>query len=502
MVKVECSKSCWAEWAINNLLLILTMIGVAVGFILAFTVAPLNPSLDAIIWIGMAGELFLRGLQLLIIPLIVSSVITAVGSINLGTSGRMCAVTFTYIFAAMVVAVATGLIMTVIIQPGKTEGGTSDIEVAKYQTQDTFADLLRNLVPDNIVAACIQTAYTEYETDDVIVSGVNGTNVTKTVVVGKSVGMTSGTNMLGLVVFCISLGLAMSTDRTSTKPLLDLMMALRVGVFKMFNVYIWTLPVGTASLIASSLLRVDDMYGIWQSLGKFAAAVIVSLAIYEFIWMPLGYFASTRKNPFIVYYRIGRALFTALVSKSSAATLPVLFKCCEYGLKFHNKVCSFALPITMFKGDGSALFIICSVLWLGQRAGMDMGADQIALAGILTVILTFCLPAVPSASLVGIVLICNSTGIPSEEVGLLISMEWLLDALRTCVNVSSHGICTGIVNHFMRNSSFGDDDDDNDNDNISAESGEYTVKVVQPNSDDVQRPELYKLVDQNGQTDG
>ncbi|XP_077993551.1 excitatory amino acid transporter 3-like [Glandiceps talaboti] len=461
MVDYECSSSCWKQWARNNLLLMLTMIGVVIGFAIAFSAQPLNPSIDAIIWIGMPGELFLRGLQLLIIPLIVSSMITATGSMQLRSSGRLTAVTFIYIFAAMFVAVTTGLILTVIIKPGKTQGGNSDVTLASdYETQDTFADLLRNIIPSNIIDACLKVAYTEYTKDSIVVEGVNGTNVTKTVITGKSVAMTSGTNMLGLVTFCVVFGLAMSTDRNATRILLDFMNAVRITVFKIFTVYIWTLPVATASLIAASLLRVDDIYDIWSSLGKFAATVIAGLLIHQFLWIPIGYFIFTRNNPFMVYYKVGRALFTALVSKSSYATLPVLFKCCEVGLKFHKRVCSFVLPISLFKGDGSALFIVCSSLWLGQRAGFSMSIGQIMLMGILTVILTLCLPAVPSASLVGIVLVCKSAGVPAEEVGLLISMEWLLDALRTCVNVSSHGICAGIGNHSMRNVLWDSDEKD------------------------------------------
>ncbi|XP_070536024.1 excitatory amino acid transporter 1-like isoform X1 [Ptychodera flava] len=460
MVDAQCSKPCLKAWLTNNLLLVLTMVGVVVGFVVAFTVQPLNPSIDAIIWIGMTGELFLRGLQLLIIPLVVSSTITATGSMHARSSGRLSVVTFIYIFAAMVVAVTTGLILSVIIRPGRTGGGSSDADLVKYQAQDTFADLFRNLIPNNIVGACIQVAYTEYETQEVIAEGVNGTNVTTTQITGKSVGMTSGTNLLGIVVFCIALGLSMSTDRESSKPLLDFMLALRSNIFKIFTVYIWSLPVATASLIAASLLRVDDIYGIWASLGLFAATVIIGLALHEFLWMPLAYFISTRNNPFTVYYKCGKAIFTAVVSRSSAATLPVLFKCCEVGLRFHKRVCSFVLPISMFKGDGSALFIICSCIWLGQRSEMGLAAGQIVLMGVLTVFLTFCLPAVPSASLVGIVLICESANVPSEEVGLLISMEWLLDALRTVVNVSSHGICAGLGNHFMEGAFNLDDEDE------------------------------------------
>ncbi|XP_070536029.1 excitatory amino acid transporter 3-like [Ptychodera flava] len=451
MVNLECSKPCWKEWLTNNLLLILTMIGVVVGFTIAFTVEPLSPSIDAVLWIGMPGELFLRGLQLLIIPLIVPSIITATGSMLLRASGRLGAVTFAYMFAAMFVAVTTGLVLSVSIRPGKTgDGSDSDDDWTTYQIQDTIADILRRIIPDNIIGACTKVAYTEYTTEEVAVEGENGTNLTSMVITGKSVAMRDHTNLLGIVVFCIALGLAMSINRESTKPLFDVMVALRISVFKLFGVFIWTLPVGTASLIASSLLRVDDIYGIWSSLGLFAATVVVGLVMHEFLWIPLLYFISTRRNPFTVYRGLGKAMFTAVVSRSSAATLPVLFKCCEFTLKFHGEVCSFVLPLSLFKGDGSSVFIISSCVWLADRAGVPLPAEQIVFMGLLGVIVTFCLPAVPSASLVGVVLICNAAGIPSEEVGLLISMEWLLDALRCVVNVTSHGVNAGVGDHFLK----------------------------------------------------
>nr|XP_006824025.1 PREDICTED: putative sodium-dependent excitatory amino acid transporter glt-6-like [Saccoglossus kowalevskii] len=452
-----CDQTVLCQWAMNNLLLLLTLIGVIVGFLLVLIMRPYNPSDDTIMWIGMPGELFLRGLEMTIIPLLVSTVITAVAGLELKENGRMAAWSFFYFVCTTSIGITTGIVMTALIRPGEQFAipGKDSPEPAQqtvhYQTQDVFADLLRNLIPSNIIRACFQSTFTKYESKEVEnTENVNGTSTTTTLT--KQLAMTNRTNIMGVVIFCIACGMAMSVERVKTKPLLDFMWALRTVIFKVFGAFIWSLPVATASLIAASLLKVEDLLIVEEELGMFVATVITVLFLHFFASIPGLYFIFTRKNAFKVYGAVNKAIITSMVIKSGAGALPIMMKCCETGReKMHRSVSSFVLPLCVcFKGDASAAFIMCSVLWLGQRAGIFMSMAELIALGIMSTFLCLCIPPIPSASMVIIILICNSVGVPTQDLGLLLALEWLLDSLRTGVNNGSHAMCAATVNHAMR----------------------------------------------------
>ncbi|XP_070535968.1 excitatory amino acid transporter-like [Ptychodera flava] len=446
----DCNAKCIRKWAVANLLLLLTLIGVVVGFLLVLILRPLGPSPDVIMWIGMPGELFLRGLEMTIIPLLASTVITAVASLELKENGRMAAGAFGFFITSTSMGVATGIFVTALISPGQravADGNVqSGAEITHYQTQDVFADLLRNLIPSNIIRACFQSTFTKYDTQ--IEDGSNGTST----IVTKQLAMTNRTNIMGVVIFCIACGMAMSVERAKTKPMLDFMWAVRTVIFKIFGAFIWSLPVATASLIAASLLNVEDLFLVEEELGMFVATVTVVLTIHFCATIPAIYFMVTRKNAFTVYAAVNKAIITSMVIKSGAGALPIMMKSCESPpAKFHRNVVSFVLPLCIcFKGDASASFIMCSVLWLGQRAGIFMSLPQLIALGIMSTFLCLCIPPVPSASMVIIILICNSVGVPTHDIGLLLALEWLHDSLRTGVNNGSHAMCAATVHHIMR----------------------------------------------------
>ncbi|XP_070536178.1 excitatory amino acid transporter-like [Ptychodera flava] len=444
-----CSRKCVVKAIKDNLLLILTLVGVVVGFIIGVVAKGADPSNDAIMWVNMPGELFLRGLQLAVIPLIVSTVITAVATLDVRDNAKMGGFSLLYIVMATSSAVIMGLTLTVAIHPGKhsTDGG-KDSPTSNYETQDIFADLLRNLITDNIIAACIQSAITLY-TKEVSIVFINGTNETH-VELEKSLGKSNSTNMLGLVLFCVACGIAMSIERVRTKPLLDFFWAVRVVIFKLFGAFIWTLPVGTASLIAASILKTDSIATLWQELAMFTVVVTAGLAIHMLITIPLIHLLFTCKIAHRIYWGVRKALVTAFIIRTSAGSFPFVLQGCE-SIGMHKSVTSFVLSLCLcFKGDGSSLFIVSSTIWLAQRTGTYLSVGQYVAAGILSAALSMCLPAVPSSSLVVIVLICNSLGVPAGGVGLLMAMDWLLDCLRTGVNNSSHAVGAGTVNHLMK----------------------------------------------------
>ncbi|XP_070547260.1 excitatory amino acid transporter 3-like [Ptychodera flava] len=483
MARMNCSKGCWKSVIKNNLLFILTMIGVVVGFVLVFIIRPFKPSNDAIMWIGMPGELFMRGLYCMVIPVLTSSVITATASIEPKTNGKMSGISFAFMFTVVFFGVVVGTVLTLAIKPGKVEIGNDDddFKTAHYETQDVIADLLRNLIPNNLVKACVQTAYTAYTfgtvdppddsknldplTNDSLsanssysVSGNNtGINATTspskdaiTIVTSKSLEYGSGTNLLGLLVFSALFGVVMCMEKQSCAVMLQFMSSLRLISTKILTYYLWLLPIGTPSLICKSMLPVDDLIAVWKSLGLFSADVIVGLCIHEFITLSAIYYIFTRKNPYLMIFRSSRAILMSMITKTNAATMPMIFRVCIVNNKMNKKITHYAVPLNVgMKSDGSALFIVSGALYLAQTSNMSMNFGHVITMAIVSWVMGLCLPAVPSASLVAIVTVASAVGASTENIGLLVSMEWLLDSLRTGVNCTSHCVGAGLVNSIM-----------------------------------------------------
>ncbi|XP_077993925.1 excitatory amino acid transporter-like [Glandiceps talaboti] len=441
------SKSCLKQFAKDNLLLLLTLVGVVLGFIIGFSLQGVELSRDVLMWIGMPGELFLRGLKLSILPLVISCTTTAVATLDIRVNGKMGMMVFAYIWSVLFISCMTGLTLVSIMQPGSSYDRNTTYTPTRYETQDVFADLLRNIVPENIVMACIHSTHTEYETDD-LTTLVNGTNITTTFVTDKNTVIGGPMNLLGVVIFCIMFGMAMSVEREASKTMLGFLQSLRVIIFKILTTYMWTLPIGTTSLIAVALLRVGDVSSVWTTLGMFSAAIIIGESIHMFITLPLIHFIVCRKILYKVYWGYTDAILIAMITKSSAATLPTLIQNLEKNSYVHRSVNSFVLPLcATFNRDGSCMFIMASSLYLAQASMLQLTAGQIVVMAILAMVIAFSLPSVPSASIVAIVQICTTTNIPIEAIGLLIAMEWLLDAIRTGINCVSHGVCSATM-HF------------------------------------------------------
>nr|XP_002734772.2 PREDICTED: excitatory amino acid transporter 1-like [Saccoglossus kowalevskii] len=457
----------------------LTLVGVLVGFILIPIIKPLNPSDDVVMWIGLPGELFMRGLYCMVIPVLTASVITATASVDPKTNGKMSGYSIVYMVTMVFFGVVVGTVLTISIKPGRIAIGNDDDDftAAHYETQDVIADLLRNLIPDNLVKACIKTVYTDYVFEEIPTDnqtnmtgnstysveltttsdGGNSTTSTSSPasqpefrVESKSLAYGDGTNLLGLLVFSAVFGITMCFERALTLPMYNFMVALRLISIRILSAYIWLLPIGTASLICKSMLKVDNIIAVWKSLGLFSADVIVGLGIHGLITLPLTYFIVTRKNPYLYMLRSLRAIVMASITKTNTANMPEIFQCCIVNNKVNKKVVNYVVSMMVaMKSDGSAVFIISGSLYLAQTSGMALNAGHIITMAIVAWVMGLCLPAVPSASLVSIVTVCSSVGVPTDNIGLLVSMEWLLDALRTSVNCISHCQAAGLVESLL-----------------------------------------------------
>ncbi|XP_023933109.1 excitatory amino acid transporter 3 [Lingula anatina] len=312
-------------------------------------------------------------LKMIIIPLVIACLVTGVGALEVKTSGSIGIATLVYIIVTQVIGVMIGIILAVSIRPGTDLGDEPQFGTASStEYGDTFADMLRNLVPENVVQACLQHVETEVSSN----KSRENTGSTKNLTVPtKSVVYKEGTNLLGIIVFSLVFGWGVHAAGEVGKPVYNFFVGVSGVIFKMLTLIF------------------------------------------------------------------------------CAAAMPFLFKCCEEECKIDNRVTKFVLPIAVtINRDGSVMFIMIAAMFIAQTYGMTIGAGEVAIAGLLIILLSLSLAAIPSGSLVLLVIVCSAMGIPisDETIGLLFTVDWLLDRVRSASNILSHGFACAVVERVCR----------------------------------------------------
>jgi solute carrier family 1 (high affinity glutamate transporter) protein 2 len=300
--------------------------------------------------IGFPGDLLMRMLKMLIIPLIVSSLIAGLAQLDAKSSGRMGSRAIAYYFGTTMLAAVLGIILVLAIHPGnpkiKQEAMRAVQETdTKVSTLDAMLDLVRNMFPENLLQAAFSQVKTEFVKGERInissirldslnwdrilnESNSNGTE-TEFYSLVRSYPYKDGSNVLGLIVFCTAFGIICGQLGSEAETMIRFFVILNEIVMRIVIICMWYSPIGIASLIIAKILAIKDMYTVAQQLGLYMLTVITGLIIHAVITLPLIYFVVTRKNPLTFFRGMLQAWVTALGTASSAATLPVTFRCLE-----------------------------------------------------------------------------------------------------------------------------------------------------------------------------
>ncbi|CAJ0564215.1 unnamed protein product, partial [Mesorhabditis spiculigera] len=329
----------------KDLLLVLTIECVVFGVVLGFVVRPFEPSARTISIIGFPGEIFMQIVEMMILPLIISSVISALSQLRCSDARRIGCVTVVYYMITTFLSTFTGIILVSSIHPGDPELvnqlGEGTMDESPLSTLDAFLDQIRNMFPENIVQATFQQVQTEYILDRPKVfrnSTFAHTNATtgKYKPVLKHV---NEMNVLGLIVFCTGFGVILSLLGEQARLMIDFFIVLDAIIMRWISALMWCYPVGILSLVCRNIADIDNLSETAQALAMYVVT----------------------------------ALATAFGTASSGATLPVTFRALEENLKIDRRVTRFVLPlgatITM---DGTALYEAVAVIFLAQLNKMKL----------------------------------------------------------------------------------------------------------------------------------
>uniref|UniRef100_A0A3P8VZP9 Amino acid transporter n=1 Tax=Cynoglossus semilaevis TaxID=244447 RepID=A0A3P8VZP9_CYNSE len=373
---------------LKNSFVIFTVIAVVLGIILGFAVRPYKISYREVVFLSFPGELLMRMLQMLVLPLLVSSLITGMAALDSRASGKMGMRAVIYYTTTTVIAVFIGIIMVLIIHPGKgsKDEFTKQEKVEQVSPADAFLDLIRNMFPPNIVEACTKQFKTQYAkrviqvqmtVNDTIFSPNGSQKITQEEMVPVP-GTINGINALGLVVFSMCFGLIIGNMREQGQPLKDFFDSLNEVIMRLVGIIMWYAPLGILFLIAGKIVEMDDISSMGSQLAMYTVTVISGLLIHATVVLPTLYFIITRKNPFVFIGGLLQALVTALGTSSSSATLPITFKCLEENNKVDKRVTRFVLPVgATINMDGTALYEALAAIFIAQVNDYDLNFGQI-----------------------------------------------------------------------------------------------------------------------------
>ncbi|XP_027295031.2 excitatory amino acid transporter 3 isoform X1 [Cricetulus griseus] len=411
-------------------------------------------------YFAFPGEILMRMLKLVILPLIISSMITGVAALDSNVSGKIGLRAVVYYFCTTIIAVILGIVLVVSIKPGVSQKVSEISRTGKspeVSTVDAMLDLIRNMFPENLVQACFQQYKTKREeVKPVSDPGGNVTEMSVTTAMTtmsknktkeyKIVGLYSdGINVLGLIIFCLVFGLVIGKMGEKGQILVDFFNALSDATMKIVQIIMCYMPIGILFLIAGKIIEVED-WEIFRKLGLYMATVLSGLAIHSIVVLPLIYFIIVRKNPFQFALGMAQALLTALMISSSSATLPVTFRCAEEKNQVDKRITRFVLPVgATINMDGTALYEAVAAVFIAQLNGLDLSIGQIITISITSTAASIGAAGVPQAGLVTMVIVLSAVGLPAEDVTLIIAVDWLLDRFRTMVNVLGDAFGTGIV---------------------------------------------------------
>uniref|UniRef100_A0A674C6F9 Amino acid transporter n=1 Tax=Salmo trutta TaxID=8032 RepID=A0A674C6F9_SALTR len=422
----------------RNWLLIATIVSVLLGIGLGVLVreyASLS-HLDKQ-YFGFPGDILMRMLKLVILPLIISSMITGVAALDSDVSGKIGLRAVVYYLTTTIIAVLLGIALVITIKPGvsqKAENIDRTEVTQNVNTVDTLLDLVRNMFPENIVQACFQQ--------------VRVVNITKDYIIVGS--YSDGLNVLGLIVFCVAFGLVIGKMGERGRILLEFFDALNEATMRLVQIIMCYMPVGILFLIAAKIIEVED-WEIFRKLGMYMVTVLSGLAIHSTVFLPLIYFVIVRKNPYTFALGMAQALVTALMISSSSATLPVTFRCAEENLRIDKRITRFVLPVgATINMDGTALYEAVAAIFIAQLNDYDLDVGQIVTISVTATVASIGAAGVPNAGFVTMVIVLTAVGLPANDVTLIIAVDWLLDRFRTMINVLGDAYGAGIVQKLSR----------------------------------------------------
>jgi Na+/H+-dicarboxylate symporter len=367
--------------------------------------------------VGWLGTLFITLLKMVVVPLVLSSIVTGVSSIGGSRAvGRMFGKTFGYYVLSSLLAILTGLAFANLLRPGDgidlaRVGGTKLPE--NLATATSVPDLLLGMVPENVIAAAARS------------------------------------DLLAVIVFGILFGVAIGgLPEEPRERVVGFFDGVFQAMLRLTGFVLALAPLGVFGLVVRAVAAFG--FSAFRSMAIYMLMIGAGLAVHFLITLPLLLFLLARIDARVHYRNVIEPLTIAFSTSSSAATLPTTLAAVERKVGVSRRVTSFVLPMgATVNMDGTALYECAGVLFIAQALHVGLGLGQQAVVVLTALLASIGAAAVPSAGLVVIFIVLEAVGLRGAQVdalvGLMLAVDRPLDMARTAVNVASDTCGAAII---------------------------------------------------------
>ncbi|MEO0411042.1 MAG: dicarboxylate/amino acid:cation symporter [Pseudomonadota bacterium] len=380
------------------------LIGLALGVVVGLVIPP-----AAAQEIKIIGDLFIRAIKMLIVPLIFVSLVTGITSMSdMGRMGRIGLKTMGIYLVTTSIAVSVGLLFANIFAPGVGAPTDSLGDPRTLEKTITIKDLLTNIIPTNPVDALARA------------------------------------DVLQIIFFALLVGLGINAVGEKAGPVRSFFISAAEVVYKITGWVMETAPYGVFGLIAwvVGTQGLEVLAPLAQLILTLYAACIAHIGIVLLLFLVL----IARLNPWRFLQGIRDAQLVAYSTATSSGTLPVSMNCVERQLGVSRPVSSFVLPLgATMNMDGTAIYMGIAAIFVAQAFGVDLTFTNYATIVLTGTLASIGAAGVPSAGLILIPMVLSSVGLPIEAVALFAGVDRILDMMRTATNVTGDCMVATVV---------------------------------------------------------
>ena len=362
------------------------------------------------------GAIFISFLKMLVVPLVFSSIFVAI--LGLGSLEHLKTIGIRtiglYLLTTALAVLLAILVMNIVPIGESISSAGLEFQKASTIAPFSFETMILSFIPTNVFGSLSQGS------------------------------------MMQIIVFAIMFGVAsLFLTKEQQNPLVSFFSSVSESMLKMAEWIIFLTPIGVFSLISYVIAEqgIDVVLGLW----KYMLVVLSVILIHAFFTLPAILALFGKVNPYRYLSDVREAPIMAFSTASSAATLPVSMRVSQEMGGVDFKTASFVLPLgATVSMDGTAAYLSVAVLYIANMASVALSfGDQIML-GITVVALSVGVAALPSASLVMMVVILNQVGLPVEYMALIVAVDRILDMARTSLNVTSDLVVTKIIDQYEK----------------------------------------------------
>lgn len=354
------------------------------------------------------GDVFIRLLKMIIVPLVLASIV--MGVVSLGDIRQLKSIgtkTVSVFFLTTLVAVTVGLVTANVIDPGINS--SLQLEQSSFsRTAPDLKNVLISIIPKNVVSALAEG------------------------------------NMLSIIFFAVLMGCALISIGDEGTPLIKVFKGLDTV---MMNITHWIMalaPIGVFSLMSAIVAQTGT--AAFGPLAKYMLTVLIGLVIYSFIIAPIILIIFGKYSPKTLFQKMFTSLATGFSTSSSGATMPITMDLLTSKVGVSQRVVGFSLPLgTTINMDGTALYQAVATVFIAQLFGIELGLIHYIVISITAVLASIGAAAIPSAGLITLVMILNAVNVPVEGIGLILAVDRILDMFRTTTNIWGNTISAVIV---------------------------------------------------------